>query len=108
MKLTNLCNINAKEVVQGYFGKFINSQNMSMAIWEVKADSPLPEHKHINEQITMILKGKFKMIVDGKTQILESGSVIIIPSNVPHSGLSITDCKIIDAFHPVREDFKNK
>jgi hypothetical protein len=29
----------------------------------------------------------------------------LVPPNTPHSGKAITNCKVIDCFLPVREDF---
>jgi hypothetical protein len=36
---------------------------------------------------------------------LMPGSVGIIPPNAVHSGRALTDCKILDVFSPVREDY---
>ena len=51
-------------------------------------------------------EGKFEMTVNGDTQILEPGFFAIIPSNVQHGGTAITDCKLLDIFTPVREDYR--
>ena len=46
------------------------------------------------------------LTVAGDTYRLESGSVVLIPPHAPHSGKSVTACRILDVFHPVREDLK--
>jgi quercetin dioxygenase-like cupin family protein len=38
---------------------------------------------------------------------LTPGKVVVIGSNVPHSGKAITDCRILDVFQPVREDYRD-
>ena len=45
---------------------------------------------------------------DGKVidHRLREGDTFFIPPNVPHSGRSITNCRIIDVFCPVREDYR--
>jgi len=30
----------------------------------------------------------------------------VLEPNVPHSGVAKTDVRVIDVFHPVREDFR--
>jgi quercetin dioxygenase-like cupin family protein len=55
-----------------------------------------------------MLDGQFELRVDGRPMQLSPGDIVIIPSNVPHSGRAIRNCKILDAFHPVREDFVNR
>jgi quercetin dioxygenase-like cupin family protein len=39
-------------------------------------------------------------------EILTAGHYRVIPPDVVHSGHSITACKIIDVFSPVREDYR--
>lgn len=102
----NLDTIDAKEIVPGFHGKFIHSENMTVAYWDITAGSPLPEHTHPHEQVVNVLKGTLALTVKGETQKLNPGSVVIIPSNVPHSGKAVTDCKVIDVFCPVREDYQ--
>jgi quercetin dioxygenase-like cupin family protein len=53
-----------------------------------------------------MIEGKFELTVDAEAKILTPGAVVIVPPNVPHSGKAITDCRIIDVFHPVREDYR--
>ena len=42
----------------------------------------------------------------GEKLKLESGKALIIPSSVEHSGRALTDCRVIEVFHPVREDYR--
>ena len=105
MDTYKLDEIEAKEVFQGYLGKFIHSQNNTFAYWKIKANSPLPEHSHHHEQVVNVLDGIYVLKVNGAEHVLEAGSVLVIPSNVKHSGYSQTDCTILDVFSPVREDY---
>ena len=101
-----LKDIEEKEIVPGLTGRFIHSEHMTLAYWSFDPDVSLPRHSHEHEQIVNVLDGSFELTVDGETQRLESGSVVILPPNVKHSGRSVTQCNIIDVFHPVRDDFK--
>ena len=72
----------------------------------IEKGAVLPVHSHVHEQITQVISGKLQMTIDGKTQILDSNSINIIPSNTEHGALALTDCVVIDTFYPVREDYK--
>ena len=103
--LIHLDNLTEKEVVPGYKGKFVHSKNITAAYWNITAGSPLPEHSHVHEQIVNVLEGTLELTVKDETYKLTPGSVVVIPSNVPHSGKAVTHCKVIDIFYPVREDY---
>ncbi len=106
MTFMNLKNITERELVPGFMGKFIHSENMTFVYWNITAGASLPDHAHQHEQVVNMLEGEFELTVDGKAHIIEPGEVVIIPSNVKHSGKARTDCRIIDVFYPVREDYK--
>ena len=106
MTYLDLNNVDEKEIVPGYFAKFVHSKNMTIAYWNIKAGSTLPEHSHLHEQISLVLSGNFELTVDGKPFLLKADHSYVIPSGASHSGKAITNCKIVDTFYPVRDDYK--
>jgi len=106
MSFQNLKDIKEREIVPGYRARFIHSENMTLAYWDVDPGAALPEHSHPHEQIANVLEGKFELTVAGESRILEPGQVAMIPSDIPHSGRAITACKLLDVFHPCRDDYK--
>ena len=105
MYIFNKNNLPEKEFIPGFFGKFIHSDNITTAFWTVKAGSNLPEHSHIHEQITQVIEGKFEMTIDSQNYQLLPGDTAVIPANVKHSAIAVTDCKLIDTFFPLRKDY---
>jgi quercetin dioxygenase-like cupin family protein len=105
--MTNdLKKITPREVFPGFVGRFINTDSMTFAYWEIKKGSALPEHSHLHEQVVNMLEGEFEITLNGKPNPLTAGMVLPIPSHAKHAGHAITDCKILDVFYPVREDYK--
>lgn len=98
--------IPVKELFPGFHFQLIHTATNTYSFVTVDAGSTLPIHNHIHEQSSFVLEGKFEMTVGGETSIMEPGSFTLIPSNVPHGGTAITDCKLLDIFSPVREDYK--
>lgn len=98
--------IKAKELVSGITGYYIHGDSMTFGFVELKAGSSVPMHQHEQEQITYIIEGELDMVIGGKACLLTAGMYYVIPSDTPHSAVAITDCKVIDAFCPVREDYK--
>ncbi|RFM27595.1 cupin domain-containing protein [Deminuibacter soli] len=96
-----------KETVPGYKGRFIHTANMTFAYWDVEAGSVSPEHTHPQEQVAKVLEGSFELTIDGETVVLEPGKIVVIPPHVKHGGKAITDCKLLDVFYPVREDYRS-
>ena len=98
--------IGTKEIAPGFFSKLIHTDTNTINFIEVKAGSSVPLHQHIHQQCAFVLEGKFELTVNGTPQILEPGLFAVIPSNITHGGIAITDCKLLDIFSPVREDYR--
>jgi hypothetical protein len=47
-----------------------------------------------------------KLIVNGTPHRLTTGVSFVIPPDVPHSGRALSNCRVLDVFAPVREDYK--
>jgi len=103
----HFADIETKEIAPGFFSKLIHTENNTINFIEVAAGNLVPRHQHINQQCAFVIEGKFEMTIDDVTQLLEPGIFAVIPPNVWHSGIAITDCKLIDIFNPAREDYKN-
>lgn len=97
----------AKELAPGLTGYYAHGENMTLGLVEIKQGSILPQHQHTHEQITYILEGQLDMIIGGKLCSLTAGMFYVIASNVSHGATAITDCKVMDVFNPVREDYKS-
>ena len=106
MEQYKLDQLPSKELIPGYHVKFVHSENMTFAWWNIEAGHSLPSHNHRHEQVLNLLEGRFEVTIKGKPQILEAGAVVVIPSNIDHSGKAITDCRILDVFYPVRDDYR--
>ncbi len=65
----------------------------------------VPPHKHLAEQITMVISGSLRFTIDGKDIMVKAGDVLVIPPNVVHSAVALEDCDDIDSFSPLREDW---
>lgn len=99
-------NIKSKELVPGITGYYAHGNNLTLGLAELKAGSIIPLHQHIHEQITYIIEGELDMVIDGKNCLMTAGMYHVIGADVPHSAVAKTDCKVMDAFSPVREDYK--
>lgn len=99
-------NISPKVLAPGITGYYTHGNQMTFGLVELKAGSNVPLHAHVHEQITYILEGQLDMIIDGENCSLTNGMYHVIHSNLPHSAIAKTDCKVIDVFSPLREDYQ--
>ena len=99
-------NIAVKEIAPGFFSKLIHTSNNTINFLEVTAGSSIPLHRHPHEQSSFVLEGEFEMTVGEETQILTASNFALIPGNIMHGGTALTNCKLIDIFNPVREDYR--
>jgi len=54
-----------------------------------------PPHKHLHEEIIIVVEGTVESYIDGKTEIVQPGSVIFYGSNQMHNAKNVgtTMCK---------------
>lgn len=101
-----ISDIPAKTLAPGITGHYAHGERATFGFVNLAKGAIVPMHHHVHEQITYILDGRLDMVIDGINCPMTAGMYHVIPSNVPHSAVAATDCKVIDVFGPVREDYK--
>ena len=85
--------------------KIVTGQREMVAQIYLKRGALVPMHKHESEQMTYILQGALKFLIDGEDIIVREGEVLHIPSWVPHQAEALEDTFEIDIFSPIRQDW---
>ena len=80
-----MADLDEKEV-GNFKGRFLHTNNITLAYWQFEPGDLFPEHSHPHEQVSCILKGEFEYCVDGETKILGSGGIALILPNTTHYG----------------------
>ncbi len=106
MPFVRLGDLPQRTIVPGTSAKFVHAANMTIAYWTFEPGAVLPAHAHPHEQVTNVLEGDFEMTVAGEVRRIKPGDVAVIPPNAVHSGKALVRCRLIDVFHPVREDYR--
>ena len=46
---TRIDQIEPKEIIPGFHGRMVHTDNVTFAHWDIEAGSVLPEHHHVHE-----------------------------------------------------------
>ncbi len=106
MPLVELEHLPVREIFPGLRARLIHSERVTHSWIEVAPGATFPEHQHPHEQIVSVVSGELQLVVEGTAHTLKPGVVFVIPPNVKHFGGSTGGCRVLDAFAPVREDYK--
>ena len=96
--------------MEGVSRQLFYGKNIMLARIESEKGATLKKHSHHHEQMVYNVEGEMKFVIgnDGEETeiVLKAGDVLLIPSNVPHGTVALTD-KVLafDIFSPIREDF---
>ena len=106
MTMINPTELMTRDLFPGVHAKLIHTDNVTIAHVELEQDAAVPAHSHVHEQTINFLQGKFEVTLEGITQIVSAPFICVVRPNVVHAVTALTAGKIIDVFHPVREDLK--
>ena len=84
-------------------------ERISFAVVELDANAAVPEHRHEQEQLGMVIRGQVTFTIDGESRTLGPGGTWRILSNRPHSVISGPEgAEVVDIFGPARHDWNDK
>jgi len=82
-------------------------EGVMLTFFVFQPGSIVPEHRHPNEQITIVTRGAMEFTLAGETRVLRKGNGVCIPPNVPHSAIVLHQVtEAYDAWSPPRDDYK--
>src|SRR5579864_6011307 len=83
----------------------IHGETMTIARLKIRKGAVVPLHQHVNEQITILERGKLRFVIGDEERIVNAGETLDIPPNAPHMVEALEDSVATDLFSPVREDW---
>ena len=67
---------------------------------------PDPPHVHPHEQVSYVAEGEIFFFLEDECERLGPGDIFLVPPDKPHSiQLLSKHVRLVDCFHPIREDF---
>jgi len=85
--------------------KIVSGDREMLAQTYLKRGALVPLHSHASEQMTYVLQGSLRFLVDGEEVIVREGEVIHIPSGTMHQAEALEDTFELDVYSPIREDW---
>jgi quercetin dioxygenase-like cupin family protein len=97
----------ATEMLPGVNRRAVYLDDVMLTFFDFAPGAVVPDHHHPHQQITWIVSGAMEFDLDGEKRVLRAGDGVLIPPDVPHSAVILDEpCRALDAWHPVREDYR--
>jgi quercetin dioxygenase-like cupin family protein len=87
--------------------KIVSGEREMLAQIYLKRGALIPIHAHDSEQMTYVLQGSLRFLVDGEEIVVREGEVLHIPSRLAHQAEALEDTLELDVFSPVRTEWVN-
>lgn len=85
--------------------QFITGTGTMIARILLSKGAHVPLHSHVNEQVTYVLSGALKFVLEGREVTVHAGEVLCIPPSVPQEVFALEDTVDLDVFTPPRQDW---
>jgi mannose-6-phosphate isomerase-like protein (cupin superfamily) len=95
---------------QGFTRRIIRTCNLMTVVLDIEGGPwalPDPHHYHPHEQTCYVAAGEVLFLAEGSApERLSAGDCFAVPPNIPHSIQLLSEtARLVDTFHPIREDF---
>lgn len=94
------------EIFPGVVIRTMAGRHLMLSFVEFDAGAEVLAHSHPHEQAGLILEGRLKFVIGDETKVMGPGEMYRIPGGVVHRAVAVDGpVKVLDVFHPVREDY---
>jgi quercetin dioxygenase-like cupin family protein len=102
----DLGDLEPQQLFAGFLARAVHGERITMAVVEIDPGADLPEHRHENEQLGLVIRGTLTFRLGDEERELGPGGIWRIPSGVPHSATGGGDgAVVLDVFGPTRDDW---
>lgn len=105
MELYDLNSMTGEEVTGLYQRKVATGEKITVAKIEVKQGAVTQSHSHENEEMIVILEGKWRFHLPTGSVTLSPNQILNIPPGVEHSSEVLADTVALDICAPGRSDW---
>jgi len=95
-------NIAAKELEKGILIKSLSMEKNKLRHMVFEPGTLIPNHRHPEEVVTMILEGEMEVTVGEDTRRLKSGEVFQVPPDTDHSGQTFGNHVVAVSWSPIK------
>jgi quercetin dioxygenase-like cupin family protein len=85
--------------------KIVSGEREMLAQIYLKRGALVPMHAHDSEQMTYILQGALRFLIEGEEFTVREGEVLHIPPRLPHQAEALEDTLELDVFSPIRGEW---
>jgi quercetin dioxygenase-like cupin family protein len=88
----------------------VDGERITFGVFELAAGLRMPEHRHPNEQVGVVIRGELRFTIGGETRLRRIGDMWVIPPDVPHTVELVGNagCTLVESFSPPRADWADK
>ncbi|BDR92529.1 cupin domain-containing protein [Vulcanisaeta souniana] len=105
MTLFKYEDVNWEKLGELIYRKHMHGSRLTIAQFKLLKGSVVNAHSHTHEQVSIVISGKLRFVVNNETYIAGSGDVVYIPPNAVHGVEALEDSLIVDVYSPIRDDW---
>ncbi len=83
---------------QGVKAWILQGEKHQLIFFEMQPTALVPEHSHNYPQWGMVIEGKMKLTINGKTKTIKKGDDYLIPAKAKHHAEFLTKTQVMDLF----------
>jgi quercetin dioxygenase-like cupin family protein len=108
-QVANLYDGDGLELAPGVLARPLFGDGAMLNLIDFEPNATVPVHSHPHEQLGIVIDGRLIMHIDGIDHDLGPGGAYQIPGGVEHGAWTRDEsCRVLDVFHPVREDYRSR
>jgi quercetin dioxygenase-like cupin family protein len=105
--LARLDEIAPKPIWDGISARIVQGESITLAVVELEPNGLVPEHRHPNEQLGIVVQGSVTFRIDQEFKRLGPGGTWRIVADAPHDARAGSrGAVVIDVFTPTRADWE--